>query len=168
MMLLDKVKKNWVWISIAYFLLVPLFLIEFVHFKGAEEPLLLQWTTSTIVINFLVFGILYLCSYRKPGTKLLGLYMFFTFFRVLDIFLQLVGISLAGKEICFLGLFFEMTYNEHFNSYLVSYLTKGHWDITQWLCVMGYLSSAILFYYFSRRLRKANKSFRIQNNPKIV
>ena len=165
---MHKVKKQWFWVSFAYFLLTPLLLLNFVRIQGVEKPVFLQWVAFWIAINLLVFFVLYLCSYRKIGTKLLGFYMFFTFMRVFDIFLQLTGISMAGKEICFLGLTFEMTVDEKFNSYPVSYLTQGHWDISQWICAMSYLVLAILFYYFSRRLRKANKQLRASNIPKAT
>lgn len=160
------IRKQWFFLGLAYMLLSPLLLSHFVHFIGAIEPPVVSWTIFWMFINAFAFLIFYQCAGKKPGKKLLTLYLIISPVTALAVLLQLFGMPLAGNTISLFGFTFD--YAETFNSHLVSYQMQDPWNIKLLLVAVSYFALFGLFYTLSFRLRKENNRLHSENQEVLL
>ncbi len=155
---LTGIRKYWFFVGLLYVLLSPILLVNFVTFIGAKESLSFMWAVFWIVIDCILFLVLWKCACQKPGTKLLVGYLLLAPLMAIGLLFQLFGVSTEGHEICVLGLCFSGgIYSETFNSYPVSYLRQGPWTFMSLCYAITYIILLSCFYYFSFRLWRANR-----------
>lgn len=167
LMIQDNIKekrKYWPFIGLIYVILSPFLLVNLVTFVGAPQPLYFSWAIFWMIANLIFFFSLWMCAYRKPGTKLMTVYLWIAPLIWLNILIQLCGISLDNQEMNLLGLRFGLDfYTEKFNSYPVSYLRHSPWTIKTLFYTTTHSLLFLTFYYFSYCLRKRNERFKLMN-----
>lgn len=164
----NKPINYWLFSGLICAILSPFLLSNFVTFIGAEQPVHMTWIFFWMIFNLISFLFFWKCAYKKPGTKLLLLFLILYPIVFSNILLQLIGIDVKNTEITFGGLVLGLSfYSESFNDYPVSYLRQGPWTIKTLFSATAYVTLFSLFYYFSIQLYKKNKVFKKSMEPSI-
>lgn len=150
------IRKTWLLCGLLYAVLRPICLASFVTFEGpGEPPYLLGWVAVRIFFNFVLLFFLWLCACRKPGGKLLALWLLQTPLWEFVTFTQIFGTSLGWMT-------------ETFNSHQVFYHLHDQWNLRLTISALVYAVLFLSFYYFSFRLWRENRKIRREAESVVV